>query len=204
MSERSQEAASDGAGTVELRLFTKSQLEERYLDLYQAASRHCDRYNREAGDGIAISFDEATLLRVVWSAYDDIARYKLYHLADGLDDKSDAVKRAAYLAKWIVRLRPIVIAGPKGGLSPEAMKSSDSMLANEHFALRMGLNVLLAEGVPDFELTDEAHFHLLYDFGYRELSGDALVATFQQLAHAARGSLFSYRSADNREDDPEG
>jgi hypothetical protein len=85
-------------------LFTSEQIEGRFLDLRDLADRFARAYSEKAG--VALELDESCLYLIVISTYDDIARYKFYHLSNPYEERSDAIKRAAYLTKWITRFKP--------------------------------------------------------------------------------------------------
>lgn len=172
-------------------LFSEATLKERFKDLFVIAGSHCARFNSSRGDAPPVSVNEAALLHVVWSAYDDIARFKAYHHEHVPHARSNAVKRAAYLTKWILRLKPIVRAPVEEALTPEALRVDRSRLVNEHFALRVGCRALICEKTPRFRLAPHAHYRLTYDFLYRELSGDALVSIYEILDQAAGDTLLT-------------
>src|SRR5664279_6318659 len=53
-----------------------------------------------------LTFDPLVMANVAVSAMDDIWRWKVYHLKDS-NKLSDAIKRAAFFTKWILKLKPI-------------------------------------------------------------------------------------------------
>lgn len=112
------------------------------------------------------------------AAYDDIDRYKSYHLRNKRPQdraRSDVVKRAAYFTKWIVKLRPIMT------VRSEKLKISEdvSPLVNESIAIGYAITLIKAECGKYFRLTDKAYFELQYDLHFRPMGEDALVAAYQ-------------------------
>jgi hypothetical protein len=84
---------------------------KQYRDAYKAYSVYanaiCSASNASHAN-LEFYFDEIILLNVVVATYDDIDRYKSYHLRNSGNSKSDVVKRAAYFTKWTTKLRPIM------------------------------------------------------------------------------------------------
>jgi hypothetical protein len=128
----------------------------------------------------------------VVALYDDISRYKEYHLTDPETQRSNAIKRAAYGAKWITHFSPLIFP-PMGHETGQHSVENGDALANSVFALHFALtNVEIEAGVP-FQLSSEYYYQLIYDLTYRGLSSDALILFFQSiadLAHPKRGKDF--------------
>lgn len=82
-------------------LFPTHILEGRFIDLWKWAESYVEAFNRRFGTTVEINLRK--LYMAVISAYDDIARFKNYHFEDPEKKKSDGIKRAAYLTKWICR-----------------------------------------------------------------------------------------------------
>ena len=91
-------------------LFTEQDLEKRFSDIYAIAIEFCEVFGKEFGDefGALPKVDPGRLYLTVMSAFDDIARYKTYHLKNPQIQKSSAIKRAAFLTKWILHFSPLV------------------------------------------------------------------------------------------------
>jgi hypothetical protein len=133
-----------------------------------------------------ISFDPLVIVNITKSAMDDIRRYKAYHQVE----LSDAVKRAAYFTKWILWFRPIYVGRPTG--SHDFTASFDpkdkSLLINELFALNFSLATLATDAkVPCILLTARTQANLLYDFHYRDVNDDYLLAFYDMIITLARG-----------------
>lgn len=143
-----------------------------------------------------IKFDPLVLLSVVHSMMDDIWRYKVYHLKNS-GGLSNAVKRATYMTKWIVRCKPIYIARP---LDEETFKNEfdendSTLLFNEVFAIFLSLNTINTETseLPNSKkiaLTPEMMAKFLYDLQYRNLNEDALLSFYQIIYDRSMGQDF--------------
>lgn len=152
----------------------------------------CDEYVKtlnEVHPTWRLKFDPLILLNVAHSTLDDIWRYKVYHLEDS-KKLSDSVKRAAYLSKWIVRLRPIYFDRTHSDFIPEDgidMRDT-SMISNEGFAVFVSLISMANDVKLDVIRLDPDFFaNLLYDLHYRELTGDALLNIFDIIKLSAHG-----------------
>lgn len=164
--------------------------EEKIRDVYQTFFAYAGRFAIVASaeyENVNVTVDPLTALSVVVSSYDDIKRYKWYHLEDFELDKSDAVKRAAYFAKWILKFRPLMISRAVEYKSPNEKTSDYSLFLNEILALNWGLTNIANElGVRRIRPTELLNGSMLYDFHFRELSGDALLAIFGFIAETVR------------------
>ena len=135
-----------------------------------------------------LRFDHLVMLNVAQSTMDDIWRYKSYHLRDPAK-RSDGVKRAAFLTKWITRLRPIYFArvSPVDDAGAEFDKKDTTLLVNEGFAINISLDTLATEtGKEEIVLEREFLANFLYDLHYRSLSEDALIALYEIVRDAAK------------------
>jgi hypothetical protein len=113
------------------------------------------------------------------SAYIDIARYKQFHLDDPKVEKSDAVKRAAYFTKWIVRLRPLLIIDREQTEDPSPV-DDPLVFLNEDLALQWGLLCIAQDNrLTDLFLRKKVHADFLYYLHFREISADGWLSTFQ-------------------------
>jgi hypothetical protein len=117
-------------------------------------------------------------LDVTVATYDDIDRYKSYHLRNtqAKNPKSDAVKRAAYFAKWTSKFRPIFYT-PNG--PPIHDPKSLALLANETLAAAYAIDLIGEELDKSLKLSNKAYHDLLYDLHFRDMSDSALLALFQ-------------------------
>jgi hypothetical protein len=71
-------------------LFSSEDLEGRFVDLWDIAERFQRAYLEK--NRLLVSIDEERLYLIVISTYDDIARYKSYHLSNPYEERSDAHK----------------------------------------------------------------------------------------------------------------
>jgi hypothetical protein len=135
-----------------------------------------------------LEFDPLVMTNVGISAMDDIWRWKVYHLADSTK-RADAVKRAAFFTKWILKLRPIYFQGRTPGDFLASFDKNDiTLLVNEIFALHVARASLANEArVPKILPSPVVAAELLYDFHYRTLGEDALMHIYQMLRSTAEG-----------------
>jgi hypothetical protein len=175
---------------------SKKEIEKREATTkqrYQDISASCETFIESMRDeykkvsGIqSIQCDFAILYDVVRSAYDDIWRYKDYHLTNPNKQRSNSIKRAAYLTKWLVRLRPILIVRDTDHFSPK----DGTILLNEAFAIFISLIYIADELCVDaLRLTPEVANDFLYDLHYREISDDALLSFYQLISRVASQKL---------------
>ena len=168
--------------------FTKDEVLRRF----QFLSESCERYLKAMRDSRPTSrlrFDHLVMLNVAQSAMDDIWRYKSYHLRDP-SKRSDGVKRAAFLTKWITRLRPIYCARILSANDPAAEfdKKDTTLLANEGFAIYLSTSTLATETKKEEIALDPDFFaNFLYDLHYRSLSEDALIGLYEIIRGAVQG-----------------
>jgi hypothetical protein len=169
-------------------LFTSEQIEGRFLDLWDLADRFSRAYFEKAG--VSLELDESCLYLIVISTYDDIARYKFYHLSNPYEERSDAVKRAAYLTKWITRFKPWQIVRPDRNGQDGQKASDDTYLVNEIFAVSVAVANLNMHCNRDFFLSIEKEYELVYDLMYRTLSDDALMLLYKTFVDHVNGTTF--------------
>jgi hypothetical protein len=153
------------------RLFPLSLLREHYADHYAFARRYVELVNAKFGTRLFVN--PSALFIAVKSTYDDIERYKLYHIENPTETKSNSVKRVAYLTKWIVKSRPIQY-------SPDHdLKNVTPYIANAGFALALARAHIAAEIKKEFFFTLAKETEMIYDLSYREMTGDGLLALYQ-------------------------
>lgn len=172
-------------------VFTAQELEDKYVYLYNAAQKYKTLYSGMFN--VELQIDPRLLYVATMSAYDDIERYKTYHLEKPYRDRSDAIKRSAYLTKWLSKMAPfqtrpdLDIARHKSGISDNNL-SAIPALANISFAIKVSMvYVALDCGKNNVSLSEEAEFRLSYDLLYRRVNEDALLATYQKVMDLARG-----------------
>jgi hypothetical protein len=110
------------------------------------------------------------LVRMVSESYfADLERKKDFHDIT----YADAHKRAGYMAKWIMRYRPIQLLGEDCNVK--------ALLANEHFALGLALKFLK---VSPSALPPKLWEHMVYSMRYRPVDGNAWAMSFYLLQQA--------------------
>jgi hypothetical protein len=153
------------------RLIPLDKLREHYADHFAWGEVYVNRLNARYDTRLFVN--PSALYIAVKSAYDDIERYKLYHQDNPIDQKSNSVKRVSYLTKWIVKSRPIQYE-PHYDL-----KNAVPFIANAGYALSLSRAHISAEIKKEFHFTLDKESEFIYDLTYREITGDGLLAIFQ-------------------------
>lgn len=125
--------------------------------------------------------DPIVALNVTVAAYDDIDRYKAYHLRNHGMERSDVVKRATYFIKWITKFRPIMFSRP----GPVSGKRDMALMANEALSVAWALELIGNEMGWEIKLSKKSLFDLLYDLHYREMGDGAILAIVQMITDLA-------------------
>ncbi|MHC8507930.1 MAG: hypothetical protein ACYYKD_00825 [Rhodospirillales bacterium] len=169
--------------------YTRDQVRERYEFLNGLCQYYIGAV-LNVHQSLQIRFDPLVMNDVAQAVMDDIWRYKAYHL-DNSDKKSDAVKRAAYMTKWLIRFRPIYvnrINSSEDGRIP-LDKQDTSLLSNEKFAVYVSLTTIGAEmGKIKVTLENDYFADFLYDLHFRNLTDDALIHIYENIRNTARGA----------------
>lgn len=149
---------------------------DRYSEHYAHANLFLEAWqNAKLGPEMVIN--ENALFLTVKSAYDDIYRYKMYHLDDEKDQRSNGVKRAAFLCKWINKFKPIEYADHARA---DSLHDISGLLVNADFSHWIArIHIAADRGGSHFQFSNRYLFELLYDLTFRELNGDALLHIFQ-------------------------
>lgn len=107
------------------------------------------------------------------SYFKDLDRKKAFHDITYADEH----KRFGYMLKWIMRFRPIQLTTENAGIK--------AILANEHFALTVGLRFL---GIFPSALPPELYKCLIYSLRYRQIDANswALSAYLLQEAYGTK------------------
>jgi len=153
------------------------------VECADAATKFAKRTNRP----VEVWASPKIIYEISVSAYIDIARYKHFHFKDPKNEKSDAVKRAAYFTKWILRLRPLMVIDKERleDLSPE-----DDLLAliNEDLAVQWSLLSIAQDfSRKDLFLKTQFHSDFLYYLRMREITTDGLLMAYEFLHMSASG-----------------
>jgi hypothetical protein len=139
----------------------------------ELAKRLAEAYRKmEAGPpfhGTGIALNQATLLRATVSFWEDILRVKAYHPIE----QADRYKKAAYIFKWIAKMRPVkpVVDHPND-IRPQDMN------ANAIFAVLCACGYL---GLDTAVIPEEEFKRLRYSATYREINADEWATIFFQL-----------------------
>jgi hypothetical protein len=164
--------------------FTEDEIRERFEHLYHIACRFCDSFNR--GKSLRVSIDPSLLYLCVVATYDDIARYKSYHLKNPVTQKANAIKRAAYAVKWIMHFSPLIFPQLAHDGDEDHVPDNDVALANVMFAMHIAMVNLREYAGRVFNLNAELYFEIMYDLLYRHLSSEALMLFFHNVAELAK------------------
>lgn len=159
--------------------FTPEQLEDRFADHYALAQSYVEALKSEFNVDARVS--ERRLYLTIISAYKDIERYKNFHLDDPFRQRSDAIKRAAYLAKWLCRFKPITVMDA-GELSDLTNTDVDkATLVNELFALHLASVHISVDIQKDFVIAEEKAYEIAYEMLFRNLNEDSYLLVFQMI-----------------------
>jgi hypothetical protein len=141
------------------------------------------------GVGVRLRVNGRAIYEVVNSAFYDVARFKEMHLARGQSKLSDGVKRAAYFAKWILKMRPIEYRLDEEAPAHDVYDAWLEMM-NEHLALEWGLACIGAD-LSYASIAPKASFRedTAYALHYREIGGDGLIAMFKILSDMAKSGM---------------
>lgn len=162
-------------------LFSEEQIKGRFLDLGEIVQNFLDDFEEEAESKLSVDWSRLYVATV--SAYDDVARFKAYHLEDPRADLSDAIKRCAFLTKWLIREMPLSFPSERG------TTFGGHVLANEALAIRVSMANLSVFCGQDIEFTEQKLWEFIYDLKYREFTSDSLIAIYQMIAEMADGVL---------------
>jgi hypothetical protein len=157
---------------------TPQQYEDAYVAYCLYAEGVCEQLRADHKQyEFEVNLDVA--MNVAVATYDDIDRYKDFHLRNATPGaRADAIKRAAYFAKWTVKLRPIFYyekGRPKD--DPEDM----ALMANEILAAAYAIELIGSELKKHLKYSDKTLAELLYDLHYRNMTDDALLAIFHMI-----------------------
>ncbi len=142
-------------------------------------------FARSANRNVQVLASPKLLYETSLSAYIDIARFKHFHFQDPKNNKSDAVKRAAYFTKWIVRLRPIIVIDQERLEDPPPAEDPLALL-NEDLAIQWSaLCIAQDHGRKDLFLRTKFHSDFIYYLRMREVTTDGLLMAYEFLHKSA-------------------
>lgn len=160
--------------------FSDALLQERFVDHWGLADKYRQRLEKEFD--IKTELSVRRLYLTIISAYKDIERYKNFHQDDPHTQRSDAVKRASYLAKWLCRLKPLSICESDDGKFDLFNTAIDkTTLINELFALFLATVHLSVDVKRDFLIGPDKAYEIAYEMLFRHLSEDSYMLVFQML-----------------------
>jgi hypothetical protein len=165
------------------RTITKKQYRDAYVAFCAYVAAMCDAAKTKYPH-LDFHWDEIVALNIATAAYDDIDRYKSYHLRNRPGLRSNVVKRASYFCKWTARFRPIMfkrIGDPPAG---EDM----GLLINETLATAWAMELISEDLGRNVRLSLKSMDELLYDLHYREVGNDALLGWFQLVVDLAEAN----------------
>ncbi|MBF0138239.1 MAG: hypothetical protein HQL65_18555 [Magnetococcales bacterium] len=131
------------------------------------------------GKWSGVEIDERLLRHCIESYYDDLRRHKNYHFIE----VADRHKRASYMMKWIVRIRPVQLIPTTTAAA--AAEETHKFLVNESYAFYVALNYLNI-GSSDLLSADYTR-NFLYNLHYRPIVAEALASEMYLLEQAVHG-----------------
>ncbi|CAC9596809.1 hypothetical protein [uncultured Gammaproteobacteria bacterium] len=126
-----------------------------------------------------VKINYAILHDVVYSYFIDAERHKFFHSIGAMKK----YKISAYTTKWIIKLRPIYFDID----SPNDIDSTELILLNEIFALKVGLAISeIPVEVINPRLIDKA----TYTFHYRHTTEDMLSLWYKTLGSSSELEIY--------------
>lgn len=139
------------------------------------------------GQNNNLFIDRRVLFLVVKSAFDDIGRYKAYHLDDPVNGLSNSVKTSAYYTKWICKLKPIQ-QNPHSSNEGQDINDITVLLANGACSLYLAQIYIGGELNNPFFYKSKYFDEFIYDLLFRQLGDDGLLHIFQNIHSAVKVS----------------
>jgi hypothetical protein len=167
-------------------VFPEEVIAARFRDFFVIANDFCSTYNNAFPEMVPAEVDRANLFMTVVATYDDIARYKSYHLSDPSAQRANAIKRSAFASKWIMRFSPII--HPKISHLTGTSKNTHDSLSNAMFAIHLSLVNIINMTNVKFDLSDLVYYDLLYDLMFRNMDSDALMFIYDRFSDLAKGT----------------
>lgn len=143
---------------------------EAYSLLREFAMKFEKGMSEECGSTILIDYDG--LWNLSRSYADDVGRYSAYHDTQ----VPDQARRCAYMCKWLMKFRPIVVM-EVGDPGNEEVRTCE-LMANELFAL------VCVSGMMEFDwssVSPRIRTILLYSLRHRYNSEDTYILFFAQI-----------------------
>lgn len=146
--------------------------EQEFIDRQMSIMDVFDEYAYQNKVEGFIDISNATVRAIIKSYSDDINRASQYHSLNVANE----VKQAAYVTKWLLKLRPVFLINEKGRQMPK-----QALLANEGIAIEMSLSLLKIPPLPEIQLNN-----FLYTFAYRRVTADMLMLTYDSITKIAQ------------------
>jgi len=161
--------------------FSSEEIELRFVDHWALADQY--RHRLESEFNVKTDLQTRRLYLAIVSAYKDIERYKNFHLVDPFAQKSDAIKRVAYLSKWICRFKPLSVIEDSSAEGYDATNANvDKItLINELFALQVAAIHLSVHVGRDFVIGPEKAYEIAYEMLFRQVNEDSFMLVFQMI-----------------------
>lgn len=147
-----------------------------------------DRQFNFSNSDFLLCVDEVRIYHIAKSYFYDVIRYKEFHFspANGMADEDtihfapdkdgrqiDAPKQAAFMVKWLVRVKPLMIDNVSGaGLT--TLQKELCVTLNEHFALSY------ASAVLELVFSAEQIETFVYQLHYRHIDESLLERLFNE------------------------
>jgi hypothetical protein len=184
---------TDKANTIE-EFFPAGHQEETFIWFANAATRIAEAATKNLGPASGrakVVVDRRTLYKVVTSALYDIVRYKHFHFSGDHTKKSDAVKRAAFFTKWIIRFKPITLLTEDEDLSDDVIDTW-LLTLNEHLAVQWACQCIAKDhALRLVSLNAKFRSELIYELNYRDLNADGLISIFQMISDTIKSNMSS-------------
>lgn len=148
-----------------------------FKDAYHEIRQYAVEFQKAMSDenGLEIRIDTDALHNLAQSYADDVNRYSAYHHTV----MPDRARRGAYLCKWLMKYRPLVVFNP--GANPDEEVRTFSLMANEVFAMFCSSGLLEIDWATD--VTNMIRQIMLYTLRHRNNSEDTYILFFAQLCN---------------------
>lgn len=148
--------------------------ERAAAEAYSLLREFAIKFEKGMGDenGSTILIDYDALWNLSRSYVDDVGRYAAYHETE----VPDQARRCAYMVKWLMKFRPIVVMDIKDRKKEEIR--TVALMANELFAL------MCVSGMMEFDwndISERMRTILLYSLRHRYNSEDTYILFFAQI-----------------------
>jgi hypothetical protein len=160
----------------ELKAAHDAERKKEHLATYDQLRAIVVKFNKDTGNenGLEIDVDFDALWNLCGSYTDDLIRYTAYHDAP-IPDKA---RRCAYLCKWIMKFRPLVVIDSNAPDGKEVR--TYALMANEIFIQWCVSGILELDWAS---ISDRMQELFLYTLRHRYNSEDTYILFFAQLCN---------------------